>query len=95
MKKIDTSNIDKSRKISEYEQKYGSGETMTKIFTYHLLKWLIAGIILIIIISAFVITILSQKGNDITTMVTIFSLSFNIIGGGFMAMIGYFIGKKS
>ncbi|MDR0314338.1 MAG: hypothetical protein LBH71_00105 [Oscillospiraceae bacterium] len=95
MGKIDTSNIDKNRRISDYEQKYGSGETMTKIFTFELLKWFIVGIIILFTLTTGGIILFAHMERDISPMVNIFSIGFNVVGGALMALIGYFVGKKS
>jgi hypothetical protein len=95
MSNIDTSHIDKKRKISDYEQKYGSGETMTKTFTFELLKWFIAGTLILFFLTIVGIIIFAYRGLDISPMINFFSIGFNVVGAALMALIGYFIGKKS
>jgi len=96
MAKINTSNLDKEPIISEYERKYGSGETMNKSMTYILMRFLIIGffsVLLGIIVFGFIMSI---KGiMDFNIILEPIKIIFNILGAAFMAFVGYFIGKKS
>jgi len=96
MAKIDTSNIDKKRVISDIEKKYGTGETMNKSMTFFILKYFIIGIMSLLGLTIIAGLIMSLKGSiEYSALLEPIKICVNLFGAAFMALVGYFIGKKS
>jgi len=90
------SNIDKTRKISNYEEKYGEKDIMRFTMTFEIMKWSIVGLFIFIFLGIFGVPVLSKYiGWDIPSAMGIFKDCLGILGAIIMAFAGYFFGRKT